>query len=172
MTGIPASHVGFIVKDIDVAIKRFSEILGVTFNPPKTVTLDHLYNPDEERTGTITVAYSVEGPPHYELIQGEDHGIYSMHGGGEGMHHVGVWEHDIETRMAELAEKGMRLEARVLLDDGSLLTAFNNPEDLHGVIIEFIDDADRPIMEKFMKTGSFDDGFDKFSFPDDGQMRL
>jgi hypothetical protein len=171
MTGIPASHIGFIVEDIEVAMKRFSEVLGVTFNPPKTVQLDHLLNP-EERTGTITVTYSVEGPPHYELIQGEDHGVYSMHGGGEGMHHVGVWETDLRARMAELAKQGLSLEAQVLLEDGSLLTAFNNPEDLHGVRIEFIDDADRPIMEHFMKTGKFESDYEKFSFPGEGQMRL
>ncbi len=171
MTGTPASHVGFIVEDIHVAIARFSDVLGVTFNDPVTVHLDHLYNPDH-RPGTITVAYSKEGPPHYELIQGEAHGVYSMDGGGEGLHHVGVWETDLERRMSELAEKGLTVEARVLLDDGTLLTAFNDPNDLHGVRVEFIDDRDRTTMEAFMKTGGFAEPYDKFSFPEQGEMRL
>lgn len=171
MTGQPASHVGFIVKDIHAAIARFSDALGITFNEPITVTLDHLYDPDH-RPGQITVAYSKEGPPHYELIQGEDHGVYSMHDGGEGMHHVGVWETDLDARMAELEAKGLTVEARVLLEDGSLLTAFNDPADLHGVRVEFIDNRDQTKMEGFMKTGGFDEPYDKFSFPADGQMRL
>jgi catechol 2,3-dioxygenase-like lactoylglutathione lyase family enzyme len=171
MTGTPLSHVGFIVEDINVAIARFSEILGVTFHEPKTVHLDHLHDP-EQRQGVITVAFSVEGPPHYELIQGDGKGIYSMEGGREGMHHVGVWETDLEARMAELAEKGLRAQARVLLEDGFMLTAFNNPEDLHGVIVEFVDNADQETMEKFMKTGGFDEPYEKFDFPSAGELRM
>jgi catechol 2,3-dioxygenase-like lactoylglutathione lyase family enzyme len=171
MTGMLASHVGFMVADIDLAIAKFSDVLGLTFNDPITVQLDHLYDPDY-RQGTITVAYSREGPPHYELIQGESHGVYSMEGGGEGLHHVGVWQTDLERRMQTLVEQGMRVEARVLLDDGMLLTAFNNPADLHGVRVEFVDDRDRPTMEEFMRTGGFSKPYDKFSFPGEGQMRL
>ena len=95
-----------------------------------------------------------------------------MDGGGEGMHHVGVWETDLEKRMSELADKGLTVEARVLLDDGTLLTAFNNPNDLHGVRVEFIDDRDRTTMEAFMRTGGFAEPYDKFSFPNPGEMRL
>jgi catechol 2,3-dioxygenase-like lactoylglutathione lyase family enzyme len=171
MTGTPASHVGFIVEDIHVAIARFSEVLGVTFNEPMTVRLNHLHNPDE-RTAEITVAYSKEGPPHYELIQGEDHGVYSMDGGGEGLHHVGVWETNLEERMQELIDKGLSIEARVLLDDGFLLTAFNDPKGLHNVRIEFIDDADQVTMEGLMKTGKLDPEYDRFEGPQDGKLQM
>jgi len=171
MTGMLASHVGFMVEDIHLAVARFSDILGLTFNDPITVQLDHLYDPDH-RPGTITVAYSKEGPPHYELIQGESHGVYSMPGGGEGLHHVGVWHADLEARLQEMADLGLRIEAQVRLDDGMLLTAFNNPADLHGVRVEFVDDRDRPKMEEFMRTGGFAEPYDKFSFPEKGQMRL
>ena len=69
-------------------------------------------------------------------------------------------------------EKGLTVEARVQLDDGTLLTAFNDPNDLHGVRVEFIDDRDRTRMEEFMRTGGFDEPYDKFSFPNPGEMRL
>jgi hypothetical protein len=95
-----------------------------------------------------------------------------MPNGGEGMHHVGVWETDLDARMAELEAQGLSVEARVLLEDGSLLTAFNDPADLHGVRVEFIDNRDQTKMEGFMKTGGFDEPYDKFSFPSEGQMRL
>jgi catechol 2,3-dioxygenase-like lactoylglutathione lyase family enzyme len=171
MTGWPMSHVGFIVDDLETAIARFSDVLGLTFNKPKTVHLDHLHDPLERR-GLLKVAFSIEGPPHYELIEGDGKGIYSMDGGGEGMHHVGVWETDLEERVKEMAAKGLIMEARVHLDDGMMLTSFNDPRDLHGVRVEFVDDADRPTMEAFMKSGGFDKPYDKFDFPSDGEMRM
>jgi catechol 2,3-dioxygenase-like lactoylglutathione lyase family enzyme len=171
VTGSPLSHVGFIVEDLDKAMARFSEVLGITFNEPRTVHLDHLHDPTE-RTGVIRVAFSKEGPPHYELIQGDGRGIYAMPDGGEGMHHVGVWETHLEERMKELAEKGLTVEARVMLDDGTMLTAFNNADDLHGVRIEFVDDADQGAKEAFMKNGPSDTSYDKFSYPGSGEVRL
>jgi hypothetical protein len=95
-----------------------------------------------------------------------------MDGGGEGMHHVGVWETNLESRMSELADKKLTVEARVLLVDGTLLTAFNTQNDLLGVRVEFIDDRHRTTMESFMRTGGFAEQYDKFSFPNPGEMRL
>jgi catechol 2,3-dioxygenase-like lactoylglutathione lyase family enzyme len=171
VTGFPLSHVGFIVEDLDAAIARFSEVLGITFNDPQTVHLNHIHDP-VERQGMLKVAFSVEGPPHYELIQGDGQGIYTMAGGGEGMHHIGLWETDLEKRLPELAKKGFKMEARVHLDNGFLLTSFNDPADLHGVRVEFVDDVDRPIMERFMKTGSFDEPYAKFENPNPGELRM
>ena len=67
----------------------------------------------------------------------------------------------MQQRMQELSAQGMAVEAQVRLADGSVLTWFNDPRHLHGVRVEFVDDADRPTYEQFMKTGEFD-----------GEMRL
>jgi catechol 2,3-dioxygenase-like lactoylglutathione lyase family enzyme len=159
MTGTPHSHVAFLVDDLDKAMARFSEVLGVTFNEPRTIYFDHLHDPEPRQT-SIRATFSKEGPPHYELIEGDGQGLYAMDH-GEGIHHVGVWQGDAEGRMQELAAQGMGVEARLALADGSVLTWFNDPKDLHGVRVEFVDDADRPTYEQFMKTGEFE-----------GEMRL
>jgi catechol 2,3-dioxygenase-like lactoylglutathione lyase family enzyme len=159
MTGTPHSHVGFLVENLEAAMARFTEVLGVTFNEPREVYFDHLHDPEPRQT-MIRIAFSKEGPPHYELIEGDRAGMYALDA-GEGIHHVGVWEPDAEHRMEALMARGVAVEARVMLSDGSLLTWFNDPADLHGVRVEFVDDADRPTFEHFMKTGEFE-----------GEMRL
>ena len=159
MTGTPHSHVAFLVENLEAAMARFSEVLGVTFNEPRTIYFDHLHDPEARQT-SIRATFSKEGPPHYELIEGDGHGLYALDH-GEGIHHVGVWEHEAQQRMQELSAQGMAVEAQVCLADGSVLTWFNDPRHLHGVRVEFVDDADRPTYEQFMKTGEFD-----------GEMRL
>jgi catechol 2,3-dioxygenase-like lactoylglutathione lyase family enzyme len=154
MTGTPHSHVGFVVRDLEAAMARFSSVLGVTFNEPRTVHFDRLEDP-EPRSTQIRVTFSREGPPHYELIEGDGRGIYALDR-GEGVHHVGIWEEGAQERMAALLAKGVTSEARVVLADGSVLSWFNDPEDLHGVRVEFVDDAGRATYERFMKTGEFD----------------
>jgi catechol 2,3-dioxygenase-like lactoylglutathione lyase family enzyme len=159
MTGTPHSHVGILVENLETAIARFEQVLGVTFNEPRTVYFDHLHDP-QPRQSSIRVAFSKEGPPHYELIEGDGQGLYSL-AHGEGLHHVGVWQGDAEGRMRDLRERGMEVEAQVALADGSVLTWFNDPAGLHGTRVEFVDDRDRPTFEHFMRTGEYE-----------GEMRL
>jgi catechol 2,3-dioxygenase-like lactoylglutathione lyase family enzyme len=154
MTGTPHSHVGFLVRDLEAAMARFSSVLGVTFNEPRKVRFDRLEDP-EPRSAEIRVTFSREGPPHYELIEGDGRGIYSLEH-GEGVHHVGVWEDGAQQRMAALLAQGVTSEARTVLPDGSVLSWFNDPGDLHGVRVEFVDDGDRATYERFMKTGEFE----------------
>ena len=70
MTGTPHSHVAFLVENLEAAMARFSEVLGVTFNEPRTIYFDHLHDPEKRQT-SIRATFSKEGPPHYELIEGD-----------------------------------------------------------------------------------------------------
>lgn len=153
MSDGPYSHVAFVVADINEAIARFSAVFDLHFNEPREVFLEQMCDP-EPRQATLKVAFSKEGPPHYELIEGDGRGIYAIPDGDQ-IHHVGLWQHDAEGRMHELARAGVRCAAFTRLQDGTILTWFNETADLHGVRFEFVDDADRPTYEHFMKTGEF-----------------
>lgn len=156
MTGISQFHVGIVVDDLDAAMAHFSSVLGITFNEPRTVFFNRLEDPDP-REAELRVVFSKEGPPHYELMQGGPGSIYA--GFGEGLHHVGVWQPDAQGRMEQMKAKGMRIETRVVMPDGRALTWFNDPTQVHGVRFEFVDDADRPTLEHFMRTGEYDGEF-------------
>ena len=84
----PYFHVGILVADLDAAIRRFSQVLGLRFGP-----VSDTQTPVD--SGTITVehirpTYSVDGPPYTELIEGSGDGLFSLQN-GEGLHHLGIW---------------------------------------------------------------------------------
>lgn len=156
MTGIAQFHVGIVVLDLEAAMEHFSSVLGLTFNEPRTVYFNRLEDPDP-RTAEIRVVFSKEGPPHYELMQGGPGTVYADF--AEGVHHVGVWQRDAQAKLEQLAARGIPHESRVVMPDGRALSWFNDPSQLFGVRMEFVDDADRPTLEQFMRTGAYDGEF-------------
>ena len=171
MNGLPHSHVGIIVEDLEAAIARFSDVLQIPFNDPINVHVEHLRDPDD-RPVDFRVSYSKVGPPFYELVEGDGRGLYAMPPGGEGFHHIGVWQPDIQARMDELAGKDVTLEAKVMLEDGSLFACFNHGVTMHGIRFEFVDDADRETKEAYMRNGGLEQPFDTFDVTEPGQFRM
>jgi predicted enzyme related to lactoylglutathione lyase len=79
-------HVGIVVEDIRAAMNEFSALVGVTWEEPHTST----YGDSE-----IVVAYTIEGPPYLELIQGGVGGPWSVEGGSR-LDHIGYSSDDVE----------------------------------------------------------------------------
>jgi hypothetical protein len=63
----------------------------------------------ERRSAQIAVTYSVQGPPHLELVQERRGGVWAAD--GLALTHVGFWTEDLAAGMRALAESG--LAARV-----------------------------------------------------------
>jgi catechol 2,3-dioxygenase-like lactoylglutathione lyase family enzyme len=133
-------HIGILVYDLDAAIARFSDLLGLHFN---RVDADaDLLGDDGAMTPVhVDAAFSVEGPPFYELILAQSAGVWGRQQ-GEGVHHVGLWQGGIEAKLEELRAKGARTEA-LLRDPGARLLAYLAPEGAHGTRIELVDDGFR-----------------------------
>ena len=145
MTALEAYHVGILVADIAEAAERFSAVLGVTFNPPTTVHAEGL---DEHgaRPLELTVTYSQEGPPHYELVQANEHDLFSI-SLGEGLHHVGLWCPDPDRELERLATLGARPHLRILDNDHETGVWYSHAHEVHGVRFEFVGDKNRPGIE-------------------------
>ncbi len=154
MTGTPHSHVAFLVTNLEEGMARFTEILGVRFHPPRTAFLERVEDPHPHPV-ELRFTYSAEGPPHIELVEAQDAGVYAL-AHGEGVHHVGVWESGLARHADRMGALGLRSASRVVTADGGLLTWMNEPSDAHGVRFEFVDDAGREMFEHFMKTGEFE----------------
>jgi catechol 2,3-dioxygenase-like lactoylglutathione lyase family enzyme len=148
MTALEGYHVGILVADIAEAAERFSAILGVTFNPPTTLYCECLVG-DDRRPLELTVTYSREGPMHYELLQANEHDIYSI-SLGEGLHHIGLWCPDPRQELERLAPLAVHPHVRLLRNDGEMAVWYSHAHQAHGVRLEFVDEQDRPGIEGMM----------------------
>jgi catechol 2,3-dioxygenase-like lactoylglutathione lyase family enzyme len=133
MTLAPYFHVGILVPDLDAAMARFSEVLGLEFVEPA-----NLHTEVEEADRTVIVdgqfTFSRQGPPYIELIQASGTGTHGLHN-GIGLHHIGAWVDDAEEHIKQMAQAGVATEG-VFRAEGHVIGAFYKPADLLGVRYE------------------------------------
>jgi catechol 2,3-dioxygenase-like lactoylglutathione lyase family enzyme len=137
-------HVGILVHDIDEAIARFTEVLGLTFNPPIMLEVDL----GHEGPLVLPVTYSQEGPPYLELIQMTGAGVFAP-GQGEGFHHIGLYVPDMADSLARReGPMGVQVDETFLTEAKTMRTWYSKPSSVHGVRLEFVDEARRSIIER------------------------
>ena len=129
-------HIGILVNDLEAAIERYSR-LGISFMEPRTVRVERLVEDGRETSLDLTVAFSLQGPPHWELLQAVGDGIYGPQH-AETLHHVAVLDPDPAGRRDDLVAEGFRETAAQYRADGSMIVTYLDPADLHGVRIELI----------------------------------
>jgi len=149
-------HVGVLVPDIEKAMDRFSEALGLTFMDPAVAHVDAF----EQASGTnvldLRITWSKEGPPYLELLESQDNeGLYGHH--QEGLHHVGLWEPDPVKLMERLVGMGLTKEAIQWAPEGGIIAAYTAPRELYGTRLEFIEASRKPGMEAWLTGGSWSD---------------
>lgn len=140
MTVAPFYHVGFLVGDITSAAERFGDLLHVRFGPTATFSLDESrFVGERPSQSELRYAYSVEGPPYIELIEAQDDGVWGRQH-GEGLHHIGVFENELDDRLAELAAlRSDSLTARAwLVAAGELVAAYFEETTVLGTRLELV----------------------------------
>jgi hypothetical protein len=135
LTAREVFHVGILVRDLPEAAARFGSVLGLAFEAPREIGIV-IEEEGISRERTIRVAYSVEGPPFLELIESQPDGLWGHHH-GEGLHHIGCWDEDLEARIQDMVGQGMVPDARILVD-GELTAAYLQKATLHGVRVEVV----------------------------------
>ncbi len=151
MAPSPYFHVSFLVADLDAAIARFGQVMGVRFLEPMVAPFGRLEDP-EPHESFVRCTYSIEGPPHIELLEGHGDGLFSL-AQGEGLHHIGIWEDDNEHRCTFLRDAGASPAARVIGEGGEVLTVFTDPKDLFGVRLEYLSTLQREPLEAWLRSG-------------------
>lgn len=156
MTATPFFHVGFLVFDLEEAMDGFGEAFGVGWTG-RTTTASRFWEPERGMVEIeLDIAYSIEGPPHIELLEATDDGLYAARH-GEGFHHIGTWDptprrwsgaEDSEA----LGSVGTRVDAA-----GEVVVSYLDPARLHGVMLEMVDERRRPMMERWLAGGPFVD---------------
>lgn len=156
MTATPFFHVGFLVHDLDAAMDRFGEAFGVHWTP-RTTTASQFWEPDRGVVEVeLDIVYSVEGPPHIELLEATGDGLYSARH-GEGFHHIGAWDPTPrqwsgESEAEAFGSVGTRFDVT-----GEIVVSYLDPSRLHGVMLEMVDERRRPMMERWLKGDPFVD---------------
>ena len=149
MTATNLFHVGVLVPDLDEATARFTEVLGLTFKDPAVAHVDRFEQMSRMEQLDLRITWSVEGPPHLELLESQDNdGLYGR--AREGLHHIGLWEPDPETLIERLLGLGLKKEATQYMPDDRILATYTEPNELYGTRLEFIEAGRRPGMEAWL----------------------
>lgn len=122
------NHVAIVVRDIEESLKFWEEQLGLKLDHIELVPTQH-----------SRVAFIPVGDSEVELVQptSSDSGLAAyLEKRGEGMHHICFEVDDIDAKLAELKEKGVRLinETAEVLPGRKM--AFIHPKAGNGVLIE------------------------------------
>src|SRR5262245_15875372 len=156
MTATNLFHVGILVPDINEAIERFGDVLGLTFKEPAVAHVDRFEQGSSVEVLDLRISWSIEGPPYLELLESQDNqGLYGR--ANEGLHHVGLWEPDPDALIRRLEHLRLHKEATQFTPDDHVLATYTAPADLYGTRLEFIEASRRPGMESWLAGGHWHD---------------
>jgi methylmalonyl-CoA epimerase len=123
-------HIGIAVKSLDEALPFYVEGLKL-----------ELKGIEEVETQKVRVAFLTIGEAKLELLEplSEDSPIAKfIEKKGEGIHHVALAVDNIEARLDELKNNGIRLiHETPVRGAANALVAFLHPKSAHGVLYEF-----------------------------------
>lgn len=155
-------HVGVLVPDMEEAIRWFAEVLGVTIRAPQRMITQGRIDPGEfgdeqPHEGVSYLAWSVQGPPHYELVEAKDGshgaGLHSLDTQGPGLHHVGMFVADVDAEIARLAVRGVGLQGRIVAADGRTMACWTDRSPQSGLAVEYIDERLRAPTQAWIDSG-------------------
>jgi methylmalonyl-CoA/ethylmalonyl-CoA epimerase len=122
-------HIGIAVKNLDDAIKFYTEVLGMKLNGTEVV---------EEQM--VKVAFLPLGDTEIELLeatQPESPIAKFIESKGPGIHHIAYRVDDVKAAIAEMKTKGMRMiDETPRYGAGNASIAFMHPKSTEGVLIE------------------------------------
>ncbi len=122
------NHVAIVVSDIDQALSFWRDALGL-----------ELHHTEDVPSQKSIVAFLPVGDSEVELVKptSDDSGVAKfLAERGGGMHHLCFEVDDIEARLAEMKEKGVRLINETPMELPGRKMAFIHPKSTGGVLVE------------------------------------
>ena len=120
-------HINILVKDMEKAIKLFSDLMGTKFIGPL----------DRRPRRPVRYAFDTLGLELVSLTSPEDHWGPVLEKQGEGVLSIAFKVTDLDEGVAEFEAKGVRLDRRGEIP--GLKYALFNPDDVFGVRIELVE---------------------------------
>jgi hypothetical protein len=138
-TNKEAYHIGIAVPDLHGAMAELSEALGLHW---AQVERNEFSVRTAQGVQLVPLAYtfSVEGPPHLELIQGPEGSTWCANEGAF-VHHIGFWADDVPGSAGHLERLGMPME--MTSGNADTPSVFTYHESRYGFRIELVDSERR-----------------------------
>jgi methylmalonyl-CoA/ethylmalonyl-CoA epimerase len=135
-------HIGFLVENLDIAIKHFQSLGIGPFEPLKAtfVRREVLGKPITGSNIKLRIRMAKLGPIEFELIEpGEGRSPWRdyLQKHGEGIEHIGFFVEDIDAAVAEMEKKGAQILRRGWFEGGGG-NAFVDASKVGGINIELI----------------------------------
>ena len=141
-------HTGLVVDDIEAAMRFFTDIAGYEWcgigSGEQIIEID-----GEKRSITMTVTYS-KSEPRIELIQSVPGTLWTPTTCG--VHHLGYWSEDVDRDIQALLARGLSLEAKSVLLDGTAMWAYCRNK-AGGPRIELVGEIIKPMLMEMFKAG-------------------
>lgn len=122
-------HIGIAVKNLEAALKFYKEVLGLEATGTEVV--------EEQK---VKVAFLPTGDSEVELLESTspDGPIARfIEKNGEGIQHIAFRVDNIEEKLAELKNKGVRLiDEKPRYGAGGAKIAFLHPKSTYGTLVE------------------------------------
>lgn len=151
------NHIGVFVENLEEGINAYARLLGLEFRPPVSSSLAALEQRGYEETATqVRLAFSVNGPPYYELIEMTGSGIYAPHHNVPGFHHVSVWL-DEDEMMSKIQQDRTTITAIFWAPDGAPRACYEAPTAPAHLRIEYLNRNLKSRFEHLWATGKLPD---------------
>jgi len=124
-------HVAIVVRDIDVALELYRDVLGLPVEVVLPIESDR-----------VTIAFLTVGESRIELVQPTDDttGVARfLATKGEGFHHLCLEVPDLAAMLGDLAARGVELIDRAPRRGAEGPVAFLHPRAGRGVMVELIE---------------------------------
>lgn len=144
-------HLGVVVPNLERGLAELGQQFGTEWAVTReiTPTVRMVSGP---ATFELRYAYSRQGPPYLEVIEGRFGSFWTLDGGAR-LHHVGMFVEDLAKEVARLQAAGMTPELQGvgedLTDERPNVFAFFNSA--AGVRIELVDIARQAAMEEWIR---------------------
>jgi len=143
-------HIGVVVQDLDRAMDELGTSLGYEWTSVRAMNTELLV-PAGSKPVSLRLAFTRQGPPWLEFIEGPADSVWSA-AGGNALHHVAFWVDDLEGERRHLESQGMAFEVGGMSADGQL-SGFAYHLNPHGGRVELVDVRLKDGLERWLTAG-------------------